>query len=200
MAQAQRMSSRLLLLRSLQACTAACLVAASHCLLRHCPFLVLSWGVMHNDRQICWEPVSQGAGESSEVYGAEAAEEKAAQEFKQRTEAGAGASDTKPVVEQVHFLTLDGKNAPPSLLPLEQYIPDRAVILTQWPGSVQKRSWSGFDSKRPIVSSVGIAWLTNLVKVQLSLPHLAHPSLPAISGEACAGGGRRAGRHARGGC
>ena len=46
------------------------------------------------------------AGEPNEVCGAEAAEEKAAQEFKQRTEAGAGASDIKAVEEQVHFLTL----------------------------------------------------------------------------------------------
>ena len=40
------------------------------------------------------------------MCGAEAAEDKAAQEFKQRTEAGAGASDVGSVEEQVPFVML----------------------------------------------------------------------------------------------
>ena len=109
------------------------------------------------------------------MCGAETAEGKAAQEFKQRTDAGAGASDTISVDEQVHLVTLDEKTAPPSFLPLKQYIPDRAVIPTQRPGSVQKCPWSGFDSKGLAMLVDGIHWSTNVVKVQLSLPHLAHP-------------------------
>ena len=82
--------------------------------------------------------MKQETSEPSKVCGAETAEEKAAQEFKQRTEAGAGASDTKSVAEQVRFVTLDEKTNLPSLLLLKQYIPGRAVIPTQWPGSAQK--------------------------------------------------------------
>ena len=111
-------------------------------------------GRWHTTREI--RVGKQRAGELNKVCGAEAAEEKAAQEFKQRTGAGAGASDTKSVDEQVHFVALDEKTAPPSLLPFEQYIPDGDVIPTQWPGSVQERSWSGSDSERPIMLSDGI--------------------------------------------
>ena len=122
--------------------------------------------------------MKQETSEPSKVCGAETAEEKAAQEFKQRTEAGAGASDTKSVAEQVRFVTLDEKTNLPLLLLLKQYIPDRAVVPTQWPGSVQKY---------PTMLSDGIHWFTNLVKLQLLLPYLAYPSWLAISGEACAG-------------
>ena len=96
--------------------------AGMHCSLSHHSFTLSSQvlliladalsclGRWHTTRKI--RVGKQQAGELNEVWGAEAAEEKAAQDFKQRTEAGAGASDTKSVDEQVHFVTLDEKTAP----------------------------------------------------------------------------------------